>query len=116
MGFLCLTSCEKEVENYFYFSAEGGPYSFYIEVDGSSLMIRSGEVSSKYAVFYKDGADPDNSDWVAELDWITVFYKPARKYVHVAVRENTTGKNGQRGLRLSGTVNRSCSANSSKTM
>ncbi len=85
-GLLCFTSCEKEAENSFVFSAEGGPYEFNTEVDGSSLKIYSGDVSSRDAKLY------NNSQWVAELDWIIVFYIPAEQHIHVGVHENTTGK------------------------
>ena len=89
-GLMMAVSCEK-IEHSFFFSSLGGPYEFDMELDGSTLMVSDDSGSSNKAVFYGSEADMEHSNWVAELDWIHVFYLPTSQHVHVLVLENKTG-------------------------
>lgn len=86
-----LPSCDKTEENIFNISQEGGICTLETELDGASMRIISGEETSNKALFTKDFANPDNSEWFTELGWIRVHYKPSFKELLVTTTKNSTG-------------------------
>ena len=89
---LVLASCSKENgDNFFRFNNEGGGKEFAIEFDGETISIQSKGDASQKAYFVDDNADPDDSQWFAELDWCRVYYTPAKRVVFVSADENTSG-------------------------
>lgn len=89
---LVFASCSKDNgDSFFRFNKEGGGKEFAIEFNGETISIQSNGDASKKAIFVEDNANPDDSQWFAELDWCRVYYTPAKRIVFVSVDENTSG-------------------------
>lgn len=89
---LVFASCSKDnADSFFRFNKEGGGKEFAEEFDGETISIQSNGDASKKAIFVEDNANPDDSQWFAELDWCRVYYTPAKRIVFVSVDENTSG-------------------------
>ena len=85
-------SCSKENgDSFFRFNKEGGEKEFAIEFDEGTISIQSKGDAPQKAYFIEDNANPDNSQWFAELNWCRVYYTPAKRVVYVSVDENTSG-------------------------
>ena len=85
-------SCSKENgDSFFRFNKEGGGKEFAIEFDEGTISIQSKGDAPQKAYFIEDNANPDNSQWFAELNWCRVYYTPAKRVVYVSVDENTSG-------------------------
>lgn len=90
LGILSLVACSKDYD--FLFSNVGGPKTYSMDIDGASIVITIDGTNSQSPIFSEDYANPDDSQWFVEMDWIRVFYHPSRNLLSVHVDDNTTGK------------------------
>ena len=86
-------SCTKdeEVVRYFYPSEVGDTHSYYAYIDGASLMVKANGETYDAPAFYKDNVNPEDSLWNIDIDWLRVYYIPAKRELFLSVDQNTTG-------------------------
>lgn len=86
-------SCTKddEVVRYFYPSEVGDTHSYYAYIDGASLVVKANGETYDGSAFYKDILNPEDSLWNIDIDWLRVYYIPAKRELFLSVDQNTTG-------------------------
>ena len=89
-----VSSCTKDgIDRYSYsFTQEGGPLSYELDIDGATISLESSGVEADKPVFIDDYANPDDSQWFAELDWIRVYYTPFTETLYISVDRNLSGR------------------------
>lgn len=88
---VAILSCTKMDEGVYSFNSEGGLYIIDVEIDGSSMLLSSDTEVSQEAVFRESLGNPEDSDWLVELNGIRAHYFPASSALCVTAKDNTTG-------------------------
>ena len=87
-------SCTKEgIDRYSYtFTAEGGPLLYELDIDGATISLESSGVEADKPMFVEDYANPVESQWFTELEWVRVYYTPSTETLHISVDRNLSGR------------------------
>ena len=96
---ISLSGCEKENQESAVFEKVGGMREYEKEIDGSSLFIRIDDKRSGNAFYQEDYREPNDSQWITDLDWVHVFYSPSSHILIIRAEENTSGRKRKASVR-----------------
>ena len=96
---ISLSGCEKENQESAVFDKGGGMMEYEKEIDGSSLFIRIDDKRSENADYQEDYREPNNNQWITDLDWVHVFYLPSSHRLFIIAEENTSGRKRKASVR-----------------
>ena len=96
---ISLSGCEKENQDSAVFDKVGGMREYEKEIDGSSLFIRIDEKRSENADYQEDYREPNNNQWITDLDWVHVFYLPSSHRLFITAEPNPSGRKRKASVR-----------------